>query len=273
MIQSKDISFPSPHVVGQLATFHPDRPDGLTEYHAMLHVSPTLATFTTEMEALLQGYLHLLALLPHTRVVMRRIQCSDIANQIILLQQHLHTLHIDQGALSIVGQPPLDGSKISLWVYLIDETTVEVSKNFTRVTHNGYQHYWHSNLINMTGGSSNQTRKILEHYEQSLAAADMTLAEHCRRTWFYIRDVDTHYKGMVEARCANFTMQRLTPDTHYIASTGIGGQPLAVASRVQMDAFAAKGLQPSQQTYLYAPTHLNPTYQYGVTFERGVVLK
>ena len=29
----------------------------------------------------------------------------------------------------------------------------------------------------------------------------------------------------------------------------------------------------TQQHYLYAPTHLNPTYQYGVTFERGVSIE
>ena len=31
-----------------------------------------------------------------------------------------------------------------------------------------------------------------------------------------------------------------------------------------------KGLEAGQQSYLYARTHLNPTYEYGVTFERGV---
>ena len=29
------------------------------------------------------------------------------------------------------------------------------------------------------------------------------------------------------------------------------------------------GLQPGQVHFLYAPTHLNPTYEYGVSFERG----
>jgi enamine deaminase RidA (YjgF/YER057c/UK114 family) len=33
--------------------------------------------------------------------------------------------------------------------------------------------------------------------------------------------------------------------------------------------YALTGFEPSQQRYLYAPTHLNPTYEYGVTFERG----
>lgn len=39
-----------------------------------------------------------------------------------------------------------------------------------------------------------------------------------------------------------------------------------------MDTYAVKGLQPGQIQFLYAPTHLNPTYEYGVTFERGTAV-
>ena len=40
-----------------------------------------------------------------------------------------------------------------------------------------------------------------------------------------------------------------------------------------MGTYALTGFEPSQQRYLYAPTHLNPTYEYGVTFERGTVME
>ena len=36
-----------------------------------------------------------------------------------------------------------------------------------------------------------------------------------------------------------------------------------------MDTYAVDGLKSEQIHYLYAPTHLNPTYEYGVSFERG----
>ena len=36
-----------------------------------------------------------------------------------------------------------------------------------------------------------------------------------------------------------------------------------------MGTYALTGFQPEQQHYLYAKTHLNSTYEYGVTFERG----
>ena len=39
-----------------------------------------------------------------------------------------------------------------------------------------------------------------------------------------------------------------------------------------LDAFAVAGLKPGQIKYLYARTHLNPTYEYGVSFERGTAV-
>ena len=65
----------------------------------------------------------------------------------------------------------------------------------------------------------------------------------------------------------------MTEKTHYIASTGIGGLPADPRAIVQMATYALTGFEPEQQRYLYAPTHLNPTYEYGVTFERGTVVE
>ena len=88
-----------------------------------------------------------------------------------------------------------------------------------------------------------------------------------------MRDVDTNYAGLVKARLENFLRVGLTPDTHYISSTGIGGLPADTRSLVQLGGYAVKGLEPGQQRYLYALTHLNPTIEYGVTFERGTVVE
>ena len=39
---------------------------------------------------------------------------------------------------------------------------------------------------------------------------------------------------------------------------------------MQLDNYAVIGIDPKKQVkHLYAPTHLNPTYEYGVSFERG----
>ena len=98
------------------------------------------------------------------------------------------------------------------------------------------------------------------------------LASHCVRTWFFVQNVDVNYAGVVKARKEVFITQNLTEKTHYIASTGIEGRHADPSVLVQMDSYAVDGLEPGQVQFLYAPTHLNPTYEYGVTFERGTAV-
>lgn len=267
----EDIQFDHSCAWAQVATFSPTH--GTCEHHIILHVKKGLGRFENQMEEIQKAYSQLLQKYSDAKVVMRRYLLSDIANQAPILQAQLQREGNDMGAVSMIGQSPLDGTKIALWVYMTEGLEVTTSENLSITSHNGYQHFWSTNWQSTTGGSNTQTREILEGYEAQLRHTDLNLADNCLRTWFFIRDVDTNYKGMVEARCNNFTMQHLTPDTHYIASTGIGGQPIITQSRVQMDAYAAQGLRPEQQRYLYAPTHLNPTYQYGVTFERGTAIQ
>ena len=77
----------------------------------------------------------------------------------------------------------------------------------------------------------------------------------------------------MKARRENFYTQGLTEKTHYIASTGIGGLPADTRSIVQLGTYALTGAEKSQIKYLYAPEYLNPTYEYGVTFERGTCVE
>jgi enamine deaminase RidA (YjgF/YER057c/UK114 family) len=88
-----------------------------------------------------------------------------------------------------------------------------------------------------------------------------------------VQNVDVNYSGVVKARKENFKEQGLTEQTHYIASTGIEGRDANPDIFVLMDAYAVNGLAKEQIKYLCALTHLNPTYEYGVTFERGVCVE
>jgi enamine deaminase RidA (YjgF/YER057c/UK114 family) len=119
------------------------------------------------------------------------------------------------------------------------------------------------------GDSESQTRILLERYIAALGAEGCTLTDDCIRTWLYVQNVDVNYGGVVKARREVFEDVGLTKDTHYIASTGIAGRNAYPDSTVIMDAYAVAGLQPGHVRYLYGSTHLNPTYEYGVTFERG----
>ena len=226
-------------------------PEGhLAETHAMLHSTRQGASFLQQYADLQQALRQFVDSLGGAHIVMRRIFLSDATNQMPLIDD------IDT-TTSIIQQPPLDGSKVAMWAYI----------------HQGqsnYQHRWDMTQTVPEGDSHHQATKLLEHYEAHLKAEGATLADNCIRTWFFVRDVDTQYKGLVVGRRENFTQQGLTPQTHYLASTGIHGIPADTRAIIQMDTYAILDIQPRQQTYLYAPTHLNPTYQYGVTFERGV---
>ena len=246
---------------------------GRTSLHAMFHVVPDGQLFENQFSRICQAYDWLLSQYPDARPQFSRLFLSDATNQAPLIHDTIHflqsrTIHyslftIHSDAVGYVQQPPLDGSKVALWTHLvINETDTAL----------GLRHLWHMGLTSPQGTSYDQTRTLLEDYQQQLRDRQATFADNCVRTWFFVRDVDTQYKGLVDARRDNFLIENLTPQTHYISSTGIGGLPADTHAIVQMDAYSVLGLRPGQQRYLYAKSHLNPTYEYGVTFERGTAV-
>ncbi len=239
------------------------------EFYVMLHVQPNNELFAGQLNRihLAETKLTDCELLNGARIVSKRYFLSDSTNQFPLM--HLQ----NTCAVSVIQQPPLNGSKVAVLIYLQRGTEVSQIDGMTVAEHNGYKHLWMMGLYDTEGDSACQTTNILQRYEDGLKMFDATLADNCLRTWFFVRDVDTQYKGMVKARKQNFVEQGLTEHTHYIASTGIGGSPADTRALVQLDAYAITGFEPAQQRYLYAPTHLNPTYEYGVTFERGTVME
>ena len=243
-------------------------PEGKTmEQHVMLHVEPNGDLFDRQIERLLKAEEHITALTPSLKKVFKRYFFSDIVNQAPLVPED------ETCAMSFIQQPPLDGSKVAVWIYFTEAESVTKEGNTAIVRSNGYEHYWQMGKYETQGNSYTQTQMLLYNYEEMLENHGMTIERNCIRTWFFVRDVDILYKGMVEARKANFFSQGMTEKTHYIASTGIGGVPQDTRSILVLDTYAIKGIANNQQHYLYAPTHLNPTSEYGVTFERGAVIE
>ena len=87
-----------------------------------------------------------------------------------------------------------------------------------------------------------------------------------------MNDVDLNYGGVVRARNQFFFTQGLTSKTHFISSTGIGGRQADPNVLSQMDNYAVQGIDKEHVEFLYAPTHLNRTSEYGVSFERGTMV-
>lgn len=267
----KQITFEQQDVTAQVASFTPK--GGVGEWHVMLHVASKGDVFEQQYTRIRQAEEQLLKLpeMKGAQMVFKRYFLSDASNQQPIMVKDAHPC-----TTSYIQQPPLDGSKVAAWIYLASgmEVTGKADElGSTVVSHNGYKHLWTMGMTVPEGSSYAQTRTLLEDYEQMLAGRDATMEANCIRTWFFVRDVDTSYKGLVVARRENFEREGLARGTHYIASTGIGGSPSDPKAIIQLGCYAARGFEREQQTYLRAQTHLNRTDEYGVTFERGTKMQ
>ena len=242
----------------------------VTEYHVMIHIKSIGLTFSQQLDAVLDCYEHLKATeLSGATAILKRYFLSDVANQAddVLLAD------TSDCAKSIIGQAPLDGTKIGLWIYLMTNVSSrQLPSGLYEVSHGNFRHLWNASAHNTAQNSEYQTRLLFNEYIMQLAQEGCTLADNCMRTWLFVNDVDVNYGGVVTARNKVFFTQGLTEDTHYIASTGIGGRACDPQVMTQMDNYAIAGIQKEQVHYLYAPTHLNRTSDYGVSFERGTTV-
>lgn len=243
-----------------------------SEYHIIIHSTKPEDTYEEQLNAVLNTYDYLLTQeLKGAVAILKRYFLSDAANQADTLLAL--TTEGSDCTLSIVEQPPLDGTKIALWVYLLTDVQTQVLHNgLFEVKHSAYRHFWGGSAFNRAANSEYQMRLLLNDYAMQLMEEGCTLADNCLRTWIFVQNVDCNYAGVVKARNEMFVTQNLTENTHYIASTGIGGRHADPKALVMLDAFAVAGLKPGQIKYLYARTHLNPTYEYGVSFERGTAV-
>ena len=242
----------------------------VTEYHVMIHAHAQGRSFQQQLDAVLDCYEQLKAQeLKGATAVMKRYFLSDVANQAddVLLAD------TSDCAKSIIGQAPLDGSKIGLWVYMMTGVSTRLlPSGLYEAAHGQFRHLWNASAHNTAQNSEYQTRLLFNEYVMQLMQEGCTLADNCIRTWLFVNDVDVNYGGVVAARNKVFFTQGLTEDTHYIASTGIGGRAQDAKVMTQMDNYAIAGINKEQVHYLYAPTHLNRTSDYGVSFERGTYI-
>ena len=93
------------------------------EYHVMLHVSDSSLNYSDQLAAINHALTKLLRNeLAGAKIIFKRYFLSDAYNQadnVITLERD----HVDY-AISIIQQPPLDGTKIALWVVLQTGVTV-----------------------------------------------------------------------------------------------------------------------------------------------------
>ncbi len=248
----------------QLSAFKPAGMDG--EYHAMIELVNPEISAKEQFESMEQTIERLMQTeeIKGSSLVLKRYFLSDSRNQAPYVRQ------TKKEAVSVVQQPPLNGAKLSLWLYFVANVTITtLPDGAICMKHSSYAHLYHTQMHERVGDVNSQTDSVFGHYTGSLAKLNCSLDANCIRTWIYIQDVDVQYQGMVDVRKFFFLEAGLTTETHYIASTGIEGRYIHPEVLMLMDAYAIPEIRKEQITYLYAPTHLNPTEEYGVTFERG----
>lgn len=239
-------------------------PIGRRELHAIICGDPGRC-FSRQWEEVNEGVRHISEINPGLKPVFRRFFFSDILNQ----SRQIEGVSFDS-PVSYVQQPPLNGSKLGLWVVFHQDGDF-------RETSEGVWEDSHGTIFfeNVSTGGSNSydaTVSMLTKVAGELRRRNCSLLENCIRTWFVVHDVDTNYDGVVKGRNHVFEREGLTRDTHFIASTGIGGSPEDRHSKVSFNALCNLNLRPGQMGYLYGASHLNPTIEYGVAFERGTTV-
>lgn len=243
---------------------------GAAEYHAVIELNTKdgnaevqYRNIETALERLQQS-----DILQGSTLVMKRYFTSDAVNQ----SRYLNPMN-ERAAVSVVQQPPLNGTKVSVWAYFVADSEIHTDGcGTTTLSRPPFKHLYNTRLHQASKDEYAATESIFNAYVESLRRHGCTLRDNCIRTWIYVQGVDVHYSGMVKARIACFNREGLNKETHYIASTGIEGRSTDTQTLVLMDAYAIKGVSHEQIKYLHAPTHLNPTHEYGVTFERGTTV-
>ena len=256
-------------VLSEIAVMQPEAK--VKELQVIMHITQQLTSFDQQLLSIKDALKELLAdkLFHNAEIIFAQCFLSDSANQ----QEQVSNLLSEQlnCVICYVKQPPLDGSKMALWLQFQTDVKAE-NDGLIYYEHNGYRQYFTTSESN-PGSNDNsffQTSVLLENYEEQLKKRGCTIEKECIRTWFFVRDVDLNYQGLVDARKENFIQNGLSNTTHYIASTGIEGSNFNLDVKVLMNTYAIKGLEEGQIKFLYAKDFLSTTYEYGVTFERGV---
>ena len=214
------------------------------EYHAMIQVDSPLLPFSQQLEAIMGAYRQLLQTYADARAVFKRYFLSDAANQ----ADDVLVADVTDCAKSIIQQAPLDGTKIGLWVWLQTNVQTRMTQGgLYEVAHGSYRHFWNGSACNLAANSEYQTRLLFNEYIMQLMEEGCTLKDNAVRTWLFVNDVDLNYGGVVRARNQVFFTQGLKHDTHFIASTGIGGRQQDPNVLCQMDNYAVKGISQHQQ--------------------------
>lgn len=251
------------NILIQTGKWTPEDDGHISESFSVLTLTDVMLPFEKQLDLLLAQTAQVVQ--SQGTPVLMRFFLSDPANQTALLRERL----VFDCPVSVIGQTPLNGTKISAMVWCRQSAAIcRISDRMHKVTERGIDEYWFTSGVSGADGSYNQTVVLLDELASDLESHGLTLETNCMRTWLFVQNIDVNYKGVVDGRNTVFDRHGLTPDTHFIASTGIEGRTASHDNKVMLDAVAVSGPGVLVK-YLNGESHLNRTSQYGVRFERG----
>lgn len=258
-------------------------PGGAEEYYFAL-INDEAGSFDKAIAALCEKYqfaTRYLGLSEQT-LLFSRLHVSDIINQKNLLAKSELFRHIGHGAVSVIEQTPLTRDSLVLFSYHLKKGTEKFQKEILDngsepwgtgmvVKGDHYSMVWSSNQAKAGHfDSQQQTELIFKSFSALLDRYNLSVRKNLVRTWIYVRDIDNHYAGMVEARKDFFHSQGLCSESRFVASTGIEGRGTETGAIITMDSLSIGNIEEGQIDRMDALEYLPRTMLYGVTFERGL---
>lgn len=238
---------------------------GKNEAHSIITVNDTTLGFEQQLAQIERQYAELKETLSDRMCpVFRRWFLSDSANRQASLPD------MEECATSIVEQPPLDGSKVALWVWMIEDAVSRRDRDGRYVVEAfGHTHIFEASRTRPGLDPRTAIHDMLSETGKALEHRGGSLLKNCVRTWLFVRDIDLDYAEVVRGRNEAFDEQGLTTSTRFIASTGIQGRQADCKVAVTYDSYSVLGLKDGDMRQINALDHLNPTHEYGVAFERA----
>ncbi len=229
----------------------------MNTYHILVPRGGTL--FIEQLDGLKKSLISVLGGDRSYHIVSARFFLSDIRNQYdVLITSELYREFFAHVSVSIVEQAPSCGSKVALLCKFSNCQDQDFLFQPLRVM-----------AKEAATSCYEQTETLFNRYAEYLKEQGLNMSTHLVRTWIYVADIDHDYTDVVRARNDVFARHGLTAQTHFVASTGIGGVTEQAGAKVAIDFLTYPGIMEEDKRYLTAPEYLNPTNEYGVAFERG----
>lgn len=179
--------------------------DERTEYQVALHPDSG-NSFAEQLDNLELEYKQLLSdmKLGNETLVFAKVFVSDYLNQRDCMNEHvLLKEHFSNCAVSVIEQPPLDGNKVNILLWLVQGVDLHKKRcgDLFTIQAGSFTHVFHTICCESSGEALEEaTEKAFETHQSLIGQSGMDIFNRCVRTWLYVRDIDNNYMPVVRGR-------------------------------------------------------------------------